>query len=122
MKEGNSMRSESEQLNIELISMLSKMDALAGQVIDQIGPTIVERLTLELEGNGNIEGVDCDNDAWNSIAHREARLLLLQASTWLAEQLNDDLTRNRLYKECATADLLTVFLNAKEMNSIGVAV
>ena len=116
------MRSESEQLNIELISMLSKMDALAGQVIDQIGPTIVERLTLELGGNGNIEGVDCDDDAWNSNAQRDARLLLLQASTWLAEQLNDELTRNRLYQECATADLLTVFLNAKEMNSIGVAV
>jgi hypothetical protein len=122
MEQGKNMRFVSEKLNIELISMLSKMDVLAGQVIDEIGPNFVERLELELENSGVIEDVVCANDARNSIRHREARLVLLQVATWLAEQLNDDLRRNRLYRECATTDLLTVFLNTKEMNSMGFAV
>jgi hypothetical protein len=115
MEQGKNMRFVSEKLNIELISMLSKMDVLEGQVIDEIGQ-------LELENSGVIEDVVCANDARNSIRHREARLVLLQVATWLAEQLNDDLRRNRLYRECATTDLLTVFLNTKEMNSMGFAV
>ena len=119
MEESQNITYVSERLNIELISMLSKMDALARHVIDEIGSPLVEILTSEFENSGNVEDYIDENGAWTSIAHHEARLLLLQAALWSAEQLNDDVRRSRLYQECATTDLLTVYLNAKELNVIG---
>lgn len=121
MEDNQNTRYVSERLNIELLAMLSKMDSLARQVIDEIGPPLVESLTSEFNGSGHAHDYFDEDGAWTPMAHHEARLLLLQAALWLAEQLGDDHKRNRLYRECANTDLLTVYLNAKELDSIEVA-
>lgn len=121
MKQIQNVKNASERLNIELLAMLSKMDALARQVINAVGPPLIESLTSEFENSGHASDYIDENGAWTSIAHHEAHLLLLQAALWLAEQLNDDCRRNHLYQECANTDLLTVYLNAKELNFSEVA-
>lgn len=106
-----------EQLNVEIISMLSRMNVLAAGLIDKVGDSLIESLTIELENSERAGRYFDERDIWTMEGHRTARLLLMQTALWVAEQLQDESTRKRLHGACATSDLLTLYLNAKEFGT-----